>query len=66
MNTSSLAVRLEEFEANEDAARATARERPQMCAVAANDTVRSPPRRLTLTMRRMRMRDSGLRQFRVY
>jgi hypothetical protein len=66
MNTSNLAVRLEEFEAIENAARVTAREFPQMCAIAANDAVRRAPRRLTLTTRRLQIRDSGLRQFRVY
>jgi len=62
MNTSNLAKRLEEFATSAPEARTAAR----MLLVAANDTVRRAPRRLTLTLRRMLNRDGGLRQFRVY
>jgi hypothetical protein len=67
MNTSNLALRLDEFEA-ENPPPAGSRPNPQtqMSIVATHSVERRAPRRLTLTTRRMRMRETGLRQFRVF
>jgi hypothetical protein len=65
MNTSNLAMRLEEFEREQPSA-TDLRQAPQLKIVAAPDAGRIRPRRLTLTARRILSRDPGLRQFRVY
>jgi hypothetical protein len=63
MNISNLARRLEDFAALEDEARSTARQRAQMTVVAArNAHLRRPP---AFATRRIEIRDSGLRPFRV-
>jgi hypothetical protein len=66
MNTSSLALRLEEFEA-ENQPPAQLRPLPQTQMIAAAPAQqRRAPRRMTFTSRRIQPRDSGLRQFRVF
>jgi hypothetical protein len=65
MNTSNLALRLEEFE-RENPAPADLRQAPQLKIVAAPGAVRARPRRLSLTARRILSLDQGLRPFRVY
>jgi len=65
MNTSNLAKRIDEFATLENEARAPAREAPRMFVVATFHTGRAR-RRLTLQTRRIQIRDSGLRPFRVY
>jgi hypothetical protein len=70
MNTSSLAIRLEEFEAeNQPPAQLRPIPQTQMIAPAlapAPAQQRRAPRRMTFTSRRIQLRDPGLRQFRVF
>ena len=66
MNISNLARRLDEFAAIENEARATARQGPQMLAAATPGATGRARRRLTLDTRRIQIRDSGLRTFRVF
>jgi hypothetical protein len=66
MNTSNLPQRLDEFAAVENEARVAARQAPQMFVVAKDSAARRAPPRLTLDTRRIQIRDSGLRLFRVY
>jgi hypothetical protein len=65
MKTSNLALRIEEFEAQNDP-RAESRPAPQMSIVTTESERRRAPRRLSLTSRRIQLRDPGLRQFRVF
>jgi hypothetical protein len=65
MNTSNLALRLEEFE-RECPSPADLRQTPHLKIVAAPGADRARPRRLSLTARRIQSRDPGLRPFRVY
>jgi hypothetical protein len=65
MKTSNLALRIEEFEAQNDP-RAESRPAPQMSIVTPACEQRRAPRRLSLTSRRIQLRDPGLRQFRVF
>jgi hypothetical protein len=65
MNTSTLALRLDEF-ARENPSLADLRQAPLLKIVAASVADHAKPRRLTLTSRRILARDAGLRQFRVY
>jgi hypothetical protein len=67
MNTSNLALRLDEFEA-ENPPRAASRPSlaTQMAIVESQPVERRAPRRLSLTTRRIQLRDPGLRQFRVF
>jgi hypothetical protein len=66
MNTSSLALRLEEFEAeNQPSAQLRPIPRTQMISTAPAQQRRAP-RRTTFTSRRIQLRDPGLRQFRVF
>jgi hypothetical protein len=64
MNGSSLALRIEEFE-SANARREELREVPRMSIVESHRFERRA-RRLTLTTRRIQLRDPGLRQFRVF
>jgi hypothetical protein len=65
MKTSNLAERLEEFAATVE--RLGASEQRASCRpTAAPDAPQRMPRRLTLDTRRIRIRDSGLRSFRVF
>jgi hypothetical protein len=66
MNTSNLALRLDEFAAVENEARQAARQSPPMFVVATLGHVRRAQRRLTLGTYRIQIRDPGLRQFRVF
>ena len=68
MKHSNLALRFEEFEEVNQLrteARQTA-QAAQTAIVAAPDISRDKPRRLSLTTRRIQIRDPGLRQFRVF
>lgn len=65
MNTSNLALRLEEFEAG-NAPRTEARQAPRMSIVADPVSGRRTPRRLSLTTRRIQLRDPGMHRFRVF
>ena len=66
MNTSNLALRLDEFEA-ENQPRAESRPIPQTQMLAPVPAAQPrAPRRMTLTLRRIQLRDPGLRQFRVF
>lgn len=64
MKHSNLALRLDEFEElnqlREESRQGLA------AAIASPDPVRARPRRLTLTTRRILIRDPALRQFRVF
>ncbi len=64
MRNSNLAERLELFLAIENATVLAESKAPRAVAVAA--TVHGMPRRISLTTRRILLRDPGLRQFRVY
>ena len=66
MNTSNLALRLDEFAAAENEARQAARQSPQMCVVATHGQARRAQRRLTLGTYRIQIREPGLRRFRVF
>jgi hypothetical protein len=66
MNTSNLALRLDEFERVENEARLAARQAPQMIVVATPGPARRAQRRLTLGTYRIQISDPGLRQFRVF
>ena len=66
MNTSNLALRLDEFAAAENEARLVARQSPQMFVVATEGQARRAQRRLALGTYRIQIRDPGLRQFRVF
>jgi hypothetical protein len=64
MNTSNLALRLDEFD-REHPSPVDARQAPQLKIVAAPGAERARPRRLSLTTRRGQSRGQDLRQFRV-
>jgi hypothetical protein len=66
MNTSSLAECLEEFAATIVAAEISKENPPRVVAVEDCSRPRRAPRRLTLDSRRIRIRDPGLPQFRVF
>ena len=65
MKTSNLAARLEEFAAIVESVDAPEQTGPRV-PNAAPGTPQRRPRRLTLDTRRIRIRDSGLRNFRVF
>ncbi len=65
MNISNLARRLDEFAAVENEARA-ARQSSRMLVLESHGAAGRARRRLTLDTRRIRIRDSGLRFFRVF
>ncbi len=65
MKTSNLAECLEEFAATLVAVDAP-KEKPRMVAVEDCGTKRRAPRRLSLDSRRIQIRDTGLRHFRVF
>jgi hypothetical protein len=66
MKTSNLAECLEEFAATAVAADAPKAKPPRMVAVDASETPRRAPRRLSFDSRRIQIRDTGLRHFRVF
>jgi hypothetical protein len=65
MKYSNLAERLEQFEAEEREASKT-QGVPRVSAVAVPEVPVRAPRRLSLMHRRIQIRDSGLRHFRVF
>ena len=65
MRTSNLAQRLEEFAATVSDVDPPAKETQRDLGAAANSE-RQAPRRLSLTTRRLQIRDPGLRHFRVF
>jgi hypothetical protein len=66
MKVSSLAQCLEEFEANILVMDAPEENAPRMVVVEDCGAPRRAPRRLSLDSRRIQIRDSGLRHFRVF
>jgi hypothetical protein len=64
MKTSNLAERLEEFAATVERMDAAVQEPSRLSA--SPGAAQRAPRRLTLGHRRIRIRDSGLRNFRVF
>ena len=66
MRNSNLAERLEEFAAAVDAVDAPKEPAPHVIAPAEAQLKPRAPRRLSFNFRRIRMRDPGLRQFRVF
>lgn len=66
MKPSNLAERLEDFAASIVAADAPKEKSPRMVAVEDRGTPRRAPRRLSFDSRRIQIRDTGLRHFRVF
>ena len=66
MKPSNLAERLEDFAASIVAMDAPKEKSPRMVAIESCGTPRRAPRRLSFDSRRIQIRDTGLRHFRVF